>query len=198
MHAHTNFRQINRKNLYPMNGYRTCLPLNSNAFSCKITKLLSVHLERGIHRWNLHILPNKRKDCRFHLILRRIHFFSRKNLSRKILCICHNAKKEHGLVLLVFVGQQITDLRCPAKAYRKNAFRIRIKRSGMSYFFLFENATHLRHNVKACKSFFFIYVYDSVYHVQTCQIYNLAAISSTSVASISSSAPCIVQPAAFT
>ena len=59
------------------------------ALPCEITEFFSIDFQRRVHRWDLHIVPHKRKDCLPHGFLCHLHIFLLQHCTGDILGICH-------------------------------------------------------------------------------------------------------------
>ena len=164
-HGHRHTRQFHRIYLKIIDFHRTRCPLYLFSGSRQLVELLSVDLERRIHRRYLHIRTNKAlrrpADCRFCQLFRR---FLRKNRSCHILRIGFGSQQKNCLIRLPLIRQKVAQLRALPQTYREYALRCRIERTRMTDLFLSQNAPELRHHIVGRKPRFFINVYHTVKH----------------------------------
>ena len=130
-------RKICRKYLNTVYRNRSWLPFYDLPGSCKLIKLLAIYLDGRIHRWDLHVIPDKTHHCLNDCLLIRIDVCHICEFTCDILRITGLAKQHRTRICLILLRQKITHLCGTSKTHKKNSLRHGIESSGMTYLFLF-------------------------------------------------------------
>ena len=133
--------KVNIINPQRINLYTARFSLNLYPCSCKLIKLLSINLKCRIHWGNLIIFSLKAAANFQYLSFSDINLSCLKNSSRCILSISNCTKKHYSLIGLSPVCNHGTQPRSFTKTHRKHANCIRVKCTGMTYFFHMKNST---------------------------------------------------------
>ena len=142
--------------LYLIKAHRTCLSLYGFALSCQLIKLLSIHLQGGIHRRNLHLLPYKASQHFFYFFLCDRHLPFLQDCPRHVLGVCGDAKMKHSLIGFLLVCEKIHQLGSLAQRHRKHACSVRVQGACMADLLHMEDSPKLGHHVVRGKAFFFM------------------------------------------
>ena len=155
--------QVNAVDRDVVDGDAVRLPLDDLSLPGEVVELLSVHLFRTVHRWNLVIRADEALRGCAELLFTDMDRLLVEDRPRRVLGIGRDAELHLCLIDLFRRFDRGNQLRRRTGTDHQHALCHRIQGSGMSYFLFMKDGAQLLRDIEACPALLLIYIDNSVH-----------------------------------